>query len=528
MDLAHNALDNSLAVKNIITVAEIRELFERHVDRQLLGSYRLPVSDPETRVIIGLSGGADSSVLALFAAVYLAPHYPNIQYVFTDTKAEPESCYTTLDKIEEITGVRITRLIPEAGLFEKIEEYNGFLPNSRARWCTRELKIAPLIEYMKTIDPSHGYISLAGIRADEPDRDGISLQHSMENASAAYPFMDLGITKHTVFDILDRSIGIPGGYRWKSRSGCFSCFFLRNQEIIGTLENDPEGFAKTEAKEKLSEKDLARWDEIPLTLTDMGLGVAYPVPNFVDIRKPEVVPEKRPAAAKKHKVDTDQMSFLDEKPEGHKDLFAAFALYVDDRLGWFGGRDFTPGVYWQEFITISTSFTGLNSALGKYYDFKKTTPMPHYDFADMRIVVAQIRFPENAIDTLPPSKDSYTWKATTAYKQIRNLAKHCQLTLQYAQAQRDVDDAIALCKTTRNIDAQADAEEAKFAAALRLRRAPKPAGQLLWEGIYVPGVQNNGEVQLDLFGASDRAERKPAREGLEYDEVPMACIACSI
>ena len=528
MDLAHNALDDRLAVKNVISVDEIRDLFERHVDRQALEDYRLPVNDPETRVIIGLSGGADSTVLALFAAVYLAPRYPNLQYVFTDTKAEPESCYETLDKIEEITGVRITRLEPEAGLFEKIEEYNGFLPNSRARWCTRELKIAPLIEYMKTIDPDHGYISLAGIRADEPDRDGIALQHSMENASAAYPFMDLGITKHMVFDILDRSVGIPSTYQFRSRSGCFSCFFQRNQELIGLLDHSPESFAETEAKEKLTDKDAARWDNIPLTLTDIGLGIAYPVPNFIDIRKPEKAPEKRPLPPRKPKHREDQMSLLDDKPEGHKDLFAAFALYVDERLGLWGNQDFTPGVYWQEFITLSTSFTGLNAALRTYHDFKKTTPMPHYDFEDMRIVVAQLRFPEHVIDTLPPSKDSYTWKSTTAFKQLRNLAKHCQLTLQHAQAVRDVEDAIELCKSAKNVDAAMDAEDAKFGAALRLRRAPAPTGKLLWEGIYVPTRSNDGEVQMDLFGASNRAERKPAREGLEYDEVPMACIACSI
>jgi len=125
-------------------IVAVKALFEEHADRDVLESYRLPVADVRARVVVGVSGGADSSVLALFAAVYLKPVYPNLEFLFTDTKAEPESCYETLDKIEAL-GMNITRVEHKKGLFGMIEQYNGYLPstlssllrvNSRSRCCS--------------------------------------------------------------------------------------------------------------------------------------------------------------------------------------------------------------------------------------------------------------------------------------------------------------------------------------------------------------------------------------------------------
>ena len=84
----------------------------------------------------------------------------------------------------------ITRVTPTKGLFELIDQYNGFLPSPRQRWCTRELKLKPILA---AINLQGNVISLAGIRADEPDREGLSLSYSLESESkTAFPFVDLG------------------------------------------------------------------------------------------------------------------------------------------------------------------------------------------------------------------------------------------------------------------------------------------------------------------------------------------------
>jgi 3'-phosphoadenosine 5'-phosphosulfate sulfotransferase (PAPS reductase)/FAD synthetase len=522
-----------IVVKQITSTDTIKRLFEMHVDKAKLEGYRLPVKNPNTHVIVGLSGGADSSVLALFAAAYLAPLYPNLTFLFTDTLNEPDSCIETLDKIEDITSIKVTRLKPELGLLEMVDKYNGFLPSARARWCTKSLKIEPLQAFMKTIPSESGHISLAGIRFDEADREGISFQYSMEsNTTSAFPFIDLGITKAVVFDLLDRTIGVPETYKYRSRSGCYSCFFQRNSEAIGMLVNDPQNFATTEKYEKLSEADSERWSNIPTTLQDAGFPAAYPVPAFIDLRKGAKAPRKAPEKIriKKSDVQVDLFGFEPtDAQDGHDELFMAFALYTDARLAQFTGREFTPCTYWQELITLSTSLSGIKSALGNHYKFKRTTPMPHYDLADMQIVIAQIRFPKGTVDTGSPSADSYTWKSSTAYKQLRHLVRNCQAVLQKADLERRYEDAQAILASCGNDETvQLDAIEHIDILGMMVTRLPKVTGELVWEGLYTPSETVAKEVQLQLDGVSVQTERRVAREGLEHDEVPMACLACSI
>ncbi len=522
-----------IAVKQITSIDTIKRLFEMHVDKDVLESYRLPVGKPNARVIVGLSGGADSSVLALFSAAYLAPNYPHLTFLFCDSLAEPESCYSALDQIEEITGIAVTRLEPENGLFGLVDKYNGFLPSGQARYCTKSLKIKPLMDYMKSIPSETGYVSLAGIRYDEADRDGISFQYSMESSTvAAFPFIDLKMTKAMVFDILDRSIGIPETYKYRSRSGCYSCFFQRNAEAIGMLINDPENFAQTEKYEKLTEADQERWANIPTTLTDAGFPAAYPVPAFIDIRKDEKVPQKAPGKVKAASNDQQNDMFGFEPgdaQEGYDELFVAFALYVDGRLNQFGDAEFTPGTYWQELITVSTSLSGIKSAMGNHYKFKRTTPMPHYDLEDMKIVIAQIRFPAGTVDTKAPEKDSYTWKSSTAYKQLRSLVRNCQVVLQKADMERRYADGLAILEnygSDERVGLMA-AEQVDVMSAM-LAKLPTVRGELVWEGLYTPSESVAKQVQMQLEGVSVQTERKVAREGLEHDEVPMACLACSL
>jgi 3'-phosphoadenosine 5'-phosphosulfate sulfotransferase (PAPS reductase)/FAD synthetase len=522
-----------IAVKQLFDITNIKRIFESHLDRETLESYRLPISNPSAQVIVGLSGGADSSVLALFAAAYLAPHYKNLTFLFTDTGAEPDSCYTALDQIEEMTGIAVTRLQPENDLFGLIDKYNGFLPSGRARYCTRQLKIDPLTQYMATIPADNGYVSLAGIRYDEADRDGISFQYSMEtDAKAAFPFIDLKITKAMVFDILDRTIGIPETYKYRSRSGCYNCFFQRVAESVGMLVNDPDNFEITERLEKLTAEDEKRWDNIPVTLTEAGFPAAYPVPAFIDIRKDEKVPKKAPERVKTRKDDQteDLFGFEPETDElAYDELFVAFALYTDSRIAQFTGREFTPGTYWQELITLSPSLTGIKSAVGNHYKFKATTPMPHYDLADMKIVITQIRFPKGTIDTGKPAAESFTWKSETAYKQLRNLVKHCQAVLQEADLKRRYEDALGVLESDPADERTAmDAAEQVDVLAAMIARLPKVTGELAWEGLYTPSKDVSEQVQMQLDGVSVQTERTAAREGLEHDEVPMACLACSI
>ena len=51
--------------------------------------------------------------------------------------------------------------------------------------------------------------------------------------------------------ILEESgLGVPSYYEWRSRSGCFFCFFQQKREWVGLLENHPDLFEEAKKYEK--------------------------------------------------------------------------------------------------------------------------------------------------------------------------------------------------------------------------------------------------------------------------------------
>jgi len=195
-----------------------------------------------TRHILGLSGGKDSAALA----IYLKDQGRDdrIEYFFCDTGAELREVYDYLDRLEDYLGKPIERLSSGRAFDHHLKRFNGFLPAPHARWCTRVMKLEPLEAFVGD-DPCVSYI---GIRADEQRQGYISHK---PNIKAAYPFIDDGLVRSDVFRILEESVGIPEYYKWRSRSGCYFCFFQRRDEWIGLAENHPDLFERAKQYEKV-------------------------------------------------------------------------------------------------------------------------------------------------------------------------------------------------------------------------------------------------------------------------------------
>ena len=183
------------------------------------------------RHILSLSGGKDSTALA----IYMKDKIENLEYVFCDTGNELPETYEYLDKMEVYLGKEIVRLNPDRPFKHYLQVYRGVLPDARTRWCTRKLKIEPFEHYVGN-STCYNYI---GIRADEQHRKGYISTKS--NIIPQYPFIEGGIRKADVFRILEESgIGLPKYYEWRSRSGCYFCFFQQRIEWVGLLENHPD------------------------------------------------------------------------------------------------------------------------------------------------------------------------------------------------------------------------------------------------------------------------------------------------
>jgi 3'-phosphoadenosine 5'-phosphosulfate sulfotransferase (PAPS reductase)/FAD synthetase len=253
------------------------------------------------RHILGLSGGKDSTALAIF----LKDKYPNldIEYFFCDTHKELPETYDYLKRIEARLGIKINYLGAKKGFDYELALHGGYLPSPKSRWCTIKMKIQPLEEFVGE-DEAISYIA---IRADENREGYISTK---PNIKPVFPFREWGLVKADIIKLLeDSGIGLPDYYRWRSRSGCFFCFFQRKYEWVMLAQEHPDLFAKAvEYEQKHEDGRNYTWTEGETLLELLS-------------RKDEIIARHRKAIAKEQKSCSNQSlsevldKVLDEEDE---------------------------------------------------------------------------------------------------------------------------------------------------------------------------------------------------------------------
>lgn len=206
--------------------------------------------------VISISGGKDSAALT----IYLKEKYPerDFRYLFFDTGEELQDTYDYLRDLENLLGIKIEKLKPKKSFNELLLEYNDYLPSPMERWCTVKMKIETFIREMNKYQ-GYTIYNYVGIRADE-NREGLISKE--KNIITVMPFREDGITLVDVKRILkDITLGLPKYYKevydpkydityYRSRSGCYFCFFMRQIEWIWLHEQRPEEFKKAMEFEK--------------------------------------------------------------------------------------------------------------------------------------------------------------------------------------------------------------------------------------------------------------------------------------
>lgn len=189
----------------------------------------------------------------------------DLEFIYNDTGAELPETYEWLSKVESQLGIKITHIGKDlTGLIEN----TGMLPSAKARYCTRQAKIEPMIKFLKG-DECNVYF---GIRADE---NRIGFQNGQaENITPIYPLKEKGINLYMVYAILEKQNLLPPTFFWKeihtevvnrvgieivsslkkwnfdalfswrSRPNCYFCFYQRIYEWVGLLEHYPNLFEK--------------------------------------------------------------------------------------------------------------------------------------------------------------------------------------------------------------------------------------------------------------------------------------------
>lgn len=193
--------------------------------------------------ILSLSGGKDSAA----ASLYL--HEQGIEHrrVFADTGWEHKDTLAYIrDVLEPQLGPIDVVQNKRGGMVELIEHWDMF-PSGFRRWCTRELKVKPLNDYIFGLIAETGRpaISVVGVRAGEshkrstlPEWDGYVEkrgQYDIWRPLIAWTEEQV-IEAHHRHNVPPNPLYLAGA----SRVGCWPCIYARKKEIRLVADTDPK------------------------------------------------------------------------------------------------------------------------------------------------------------------------------------------------------------------------------------------------------------------------------------------------
>lgn len=139
--------------------------------------------------VLGISGGKDSAALAIYLNKLYSKEELPIEYYTCDTGRELAETYVLIEQLEHELQVEVKKYqdrnyqsTNEDNPFDFFwKKYGGYLPAQNARWCTKNLKLAPF----ETVIGDSPAISYVGIRGDE-DREGYI--STRQNIQSIFPF----------------------------------------------------------------------------------------------------------------------------------------------------------------------------------------------------------------------------------------------------------------------------------------------------------------------------------------------------
>lgn len=187
------------------------------------------------RHVVALSGGKDSTALALLLAEREPRDY---LYLCTPTGNEPEAMFEHWRKLGGLLGSPVIPLMQIT--LKALIRREGMIPNFRARFCTRVIKIEPYRAWLALNAPATSYV---GLRADEEGRAG-GAYGDIPGITMRFPLREWSMTEADVWAYLDaRGVTIP------RRTDCKWCYHQRIGEWYLFWNEDIEGWMEGEAIE---------------------------------------------------------------------------------------------------------------------------------------------------------------------------------------------------------------------------------------------------------------------------------------
>lgn len=432
-------------------------------------NFELPGSIEDCLHIIPCSGGADSAVIAILLHLL----FPKVQFIlfYCDTGAEEPEIAVTLDKLEQFLNVKIQRLLPEKDLFQLIDHYNGFLPSPRDRYCTPMLKLNSFKAWLEQYNGRNKRMYV-GIRADESHR----LAFTIDEVETEMPFIDIGLRREDIFEILQYTIGIPKFYKRRTRSGCGVCIYQRRTELVGLYQEQPIMFAKGKSYERVNKEDLELHQEAVPLWKDTRIAL-----NWLSLPLPG---NKKIVGVIRRNSGNNLQMF------NNRGIFVAAEFFMD---GFLSNEEF---IWHQRLVSYSTTLTGIKQQLDHRYQHLLGTAEV-FDMVpdDVRIkakfAIYYLEIDSDLFHPLPPQLEGYTWQKGASYAQLEHIVSICTRTL----------NAVALQEmASRQVRTEMSVEqEWKETAQLAIRDMKYPVGQVTQSEWYQPTEKIPEESEAEML-----------------------------
>lgn len=166
--------------------------------------------------VVALSGGKDSTCLAILLKEREPRPYT---YVCTPTGRELPEMFLHWRNLGVMLGSPILPVMAtDIGGLHGLIRKEKMIPNARARFCTRKLKIEPYRIWLKEQAAQGPLVSHVGLRADELGRAG-GAYDDIEGVEMRFALREWGMDEAAVWAALDqRNINIP------ERTDCAECY----------------------------------------------------------------------------------------------------------------------------------------------------------------------------------------------------------------------------------------------------------------------------------------------------------------
>lgn len=128
--------------------------------------------------------------------------------------------------------------------FEALIQKRNYLPNPVARFCTVELKILRIADYMRSLGHEE-FDVLVGIRADEPKRVAnvrANPSGGTRGIERRMPLADLGVTRSDVaafWRSADFDLGLPNVNGTTMHGNCDLCFLKHSAIVMSLIAENP-------------------------------------------------------------------------------------------------------------------------------------------------------------------------------------------------------------------------------------------------------------------------------------------------